>query len=174
MRRSSVFQMPSDPSFGVSNICWPELAHRGRCRPAILPGVNENSEVTYTWREPITDREMLDLVESHGGTPVAGWWSRVQDRSLGWVAARSGGVLVGFVNVAWDGGDHAFLLDTKTRSTHQHQGIATKVVALATEQTRGAGCEWLHVDFRSELAAFYFDACGFRSTEAGLIHLRSR
>ncbi len=97
---------------------------------------------------------MLNLVESHGGTGVAGWWSRVQDHSLGWVAARRGGVLVGFVNVAWDGGDHAFLLDTKTRSGHQRRGIATNVVALATEQARAAGCEWLHVDFRSELAAF--------------------
>lgn len=59
-------------------------------------------------------------------------------------------------------------------ASHNNRGIATNVVALATERTRAAGCEWLHVDFRSELAAFYFDACGFRSTAAGLIHLRSR
>jgi hypothetical protein len=32
------------------------------------------------------------------------------------VAARtSDGLLVGFVNIAWDGGYHAFLLDTRTR-----------------------------------------------------------
>jgi hypothetical protein len=36
-----------------------------------------------------------------------------------------------------------------------------------------AGCEWLHVDFERDLAPFYFDACGFRSTDAGLIHLYS-
>jgi hypothetical protein len=36
--------------------------------------VNDSSEVTYTWREVITEQEMLDLVESHGGNPVAGWW----------------------------------------------------------------------------------------------------
>ena len=34
-----------------------------------------------------------------------------------------------------------------------------------------AGCEWLFVDFGPELAPFYFDACGFTHTEAGLIHL---
>jgi hypothetical protein len=36
-----------------------------------------------------------------------------------------------------------------------------------------AGCEWLHVDFddATRLAGFYFDACGFRPTTAGLIHL---
>jgi hypothetical protein len=30
-------------------------------------------------------------------------------------ARTSDGVLVGFVKIAWDGGDHAFLLDTETR-----------------------------------------------------------
>lgn len=32
--------------------------------------------------------------------------------SLGWVCARFDGALVGFVNVAWDGAAHAFILDT--------------------------------------------------------------
>ncbi len=30
-----------------------------------------------------------------------------------------------------------------------------------------------HVDFERDLGSFYFDACGFRPTEAGLIHLPS-
>jgi GNAT superfamily N-acetyltransferase len=83
------------------------------------------------------------------------------------------GALVGFVNVAWDGGDHAFLLDTKTRGAHQHQGIGTELVRVAVAEAKGAGCEWLHVDFAEPLAPFYFDACGFRPTPAGLIHLPS-
>jgi len=73
--------------------------------------------------------------------------------------------------VAWDGGDHAFLLDTKTRSDHQRRGIASKVVALAAERAKAAGWEWLQVDFRPEHRSFYFDACGFLPTDAGLIHL---
>jgi hypothetical protein len=32
---------------------------------------------------------------------------------------------------------------------------------------------WLHVDFAPHLWSFYFDACGFRPTDAGLIHLHS-
>jgi hypothetical protein len=37
---------------------------------------------------------------------------------------------------------------------------------------RGAGCEWLHVDWDDEeLTAFYIDACGFVPTKAGLIPL---
>ncbi|MCN9240559.1 GNAT family N-acetyltransferase [Streptomyces sp. RY43-2] len=117
---------------------------------------------------------MVDLVRSHGGRAEVGWWSKIQAHSLGWVTARDAdGLLVGFVNVAWDGGDHAFLIDTKTRGAYQHRGIATAVVRLAAEQARAAGCEWLHVDFTPELRAFYFDACGFRPTDAGLIHLPS-
>ena len=77
------------------------------------------------------------------------------------------------MNVAWDGGDHAFLLDTKTHSVFQHKGIGTRLVELAARYAKTAGCEWLHVDFEPELERFYFNACGFRRTPAGLIHLPS-
>ncbi|MCL2732822.1 MAG: GNAT family N-acetyltransferase [Actinomycetia bacterium] len=130
--------------------------------------------ISYTWRGPITDEEMVDLVRSHGGHTVTGWWNTIREHSLGWVAAReTDGTLVGFVNVAWDGGDHAFLIDTKTRGSHHHRGIGTALVRLATTHARAAGCEWLHVDFEPALRPFYFDACGFRPTDAGLIHLPS-
>ncbi|MBX2803375.1 MAG: GNAT family N-acetyltransferase [Myxococcales bacterium] len=62
-----------------------------------------------------------------------GWWNRVRGHSLGWVTARErGGTLVGFVNVAWDGAEHAFLLDTKTRPSHRRRGIGTAVVRGST------------------------------------------
>jgi ribosomal protein S18 acetylase RimI-like enzyme len=129
--------------------------------------------VTYVWRGPLTDAELVELVRSHGGQAVGGWWDRIRPHSLGWVVARAGdGEVVGFVNVAWDGGDHAFLLDPKTRGSFQRRGVGTRLVALATEQAREAGCEWLHVDFEPELESFYLEACGFRPTQAGLIHLR--
>ena len=128
--------------------------------------------IEYEWRGELTDAEMVDLVESHGGNASVGWWDRIRPYSLGWVVARRDGVAVGFVNVAWDGGDHAFLIDTKTRAADQHQGIGTELVRAATEHAREAGCEWLHVDFTPDLAPFYFDACGFVPTDAGLIQLR--
>lgn len=131
--------------------------------------------VHLTWRGDVTDAEMVELTDSHGGSAVPGWWDQIRPHSLGWVAARTAdGRLVGFVNVAWDGGDHAFLLDTKTRGDLQRHGIATAVVALAASAAKSAGCEWLHVDFEPPLTAFYLDACGFRPTAAGLIHLPSR
>lgn len=130
--------------------------------------------VDYRWRDLITDEEMVDLVLSHEGNPSIGWWPRVREHSLGWVSARDHEeLLVGFVNVAWDGCDHAFLIDTKTRGSYQHRGIGRKLVKLAARNAAAAGCEWLHVDFRAELGRFYFDACGFAPTEAGLIHLKA-
>jgi ribosomal protein S18 acetylase RimI-like enzyme len=129
-------------------------------------------ELRYRWRGPVTDAEMVELVEAHGGRPEAGWWDQVRPYCLGWVTARlPGGLLVGFVNVASDGGDHAFLLNTKVRGDYQRRGIATEVVRVAVEHARAAGCEWLHVDFEDHLAPFYFGACGFRPTLAGLVQL---
>ena len=51
------------------------------------------------------------------------------------------------------------------------QGIGALLVAMAVEQSRKAGCEWLHVDFDDELRGFYFDRCGFTPTNAGLVAL---
>lgn len=130
------------------------------------------AEVIHTWRGPVTDDELFELVVSHGGTPQHGWWDRIRPHSLGWVTARDGELLVGFVNVATDGGDHAFLLDTKTRGDRQRSGTGTELVRVAVEHARSAGCEWLHVDFQPEHRTFYLDACGFEPTDAGLIRLR--
>jgi len=49
--------------------------------------------------------------------------------------------------------------------------VGTSLVRLAVDRARDAGCEWLHVDFEDDLRAFYFDACGFEPTNAGLIAL---
>jgi len=130
------------------------------------------NDVSIGWGEFVTDREVAELTESHGGRAEAGWWDRVRPHSLGWVTARLDGALVGFVNVAWDGGDHAFLLDTKTRRDLQRRGIGTAVVLRARDEARAAGCEWLHVDSEEALRSFYLDSCGFRpAAVAGLINL---
>ena len=101
------------------------------------------------------------------------WLAQVQHYSLGWVCARDeSGALVGFVNVAWDGGVHAFVLDTIVDPSIGRRGLGTALVRLATAKARESGCEWLHVDFEEHLRAFYFDSCGFRPTDAGLIELK--
>ncbi|HVH52785.1 MAG TPA: GNAT family N-acetyltransferase [Actinomycetota bacterium] len=89
------------------------------------------------------------------------------------MVAREGpdGQLVGFVNVPWDGLVHAWTQDTMVARRARHQGIGKRVVEIAVEEARKAGCEWMHVDFEDHLRAFYFDACGFKPTNAGLIAL---
>jgi GNAT superfamily N-acetyltransferase len=50
-------------------------------------------------------------------------------------------------------------------------GIGVELVKVAEREARAAGCEWLHVDFEDHLRSFYFGACGFTPTNAGLIEL---
>jgi GNAT superfamily N-acetyltransferase len=99
------------------------------------------------------------------------WWRQVQEHSLGWICARDGAELIGFVNVAWDGGVHAFILDTMVTTKARRRGVATQLVAVAVREARAARCEWLHVDSEPLLRPFYFGACGFTATDAGLIAL---
>lgn len=128
--------------------------------------------VDLTWRTPVGDEELVELDRALGADPSAGWWEQVRPYLLGWATARDEhGALVGFVNLAWDGARHAFLLDPKVAPTHQRHGLGTGLVALATDAARAAGCQWLHVDYEPHLAGFYEHACGFTSTHAGLILL---
>jgi ribosomal protein S18 acetylase RimI-like enzyme len=94
----------------------------------------------------------------------------VLSRSLAHVGAYDGTVLIGFVNVAWDGGVHAFILDTCVDPAYQRQGIALALLAQAAETARARGAAWLHVDFEPRLEALYRQA-GFGHTAAGLMRL---
>ncbi len=53
------------------------------------------------------------------------WAGQVETHSLGWVCARDLGALVGWVNVAWDGSGHAFILDTIVTMAHRRHGVAS-------------------------------------------------
>jgi hypothetical protein len=133
-------------------------------------------EITYEWRGRFTNVEVNALHAQAFETRVydeGEWdWAALVDRhSLGWVVAREGAHLVGFVNVVWDGLAHAWLQDTMVANNARHQGVGTNIVGCARTGAGSAGCEWLHVDFGDELRTFYFDACGFTPTSAGLIAL---
>ena len=99
------------------------------------------------------------------------WWMRVNKLSLGWVCVRESERLIGFANVAWDGGVHAFLLDVIVANAFQRRGFATFMVREVVNQSRAAGCEWLHVDFEPHLSGFYLESCGFTRTSAGVVAL---
>jgi GNAT superfamily N-acetyltransferase len=135
-------------------------------------------QISYEWRGAFTSAEANALHAEAFDTRVFGddewdWRSQVERHSLGWVVARddAGGALVGLVNVPWDGGVHAWLQDVMVAVAGRGHGIGTQLVQRAAAGARGAGCEWLHVDFDDELDPFYFGACGFIPTRAGLLRL---
>lgn len=133
--------------------------------------------VTFEWQGAFANDEMNVLHAEAFGTRVFtadewDWVALTQQHSLGWVVARVGGSLVGFVNVLWDGLVHAWLQDTMVAASVRGRGVGTELVAVARREAQAAGCEWLHVDFDPDLADFYLGACGFRPTSAGLIALQ--
>ena len=129
---------------------------------------------TYEWRGDFENEEVNRLHAECFEHRVLDddWKAQVERHSLGWVTARDGAELVGFVNVPWDGAIHALILDTMVTPGRRRQGVGTKLVERAVDEARAAGCEWMHVDFDDQLKQFYFDACRFRPTNAGLIALR--
>jgi len=130
--------------------------------------------ISYQWRGEFTNAQVnaLHAEGFHHRLLDDDWLGQVSRHSLGWVCAVEGGELVGFVNVPWDGGVHAFIIDTLVTASARHRGVGTKLVEVAAQNARAAGCEWLHVDFEDELRPFYFGSCGFKPTNAGLIALR--
>ena len=136
------------------------------------------SEIGFHWRGAFTNGEVnalhAEAFETRVFTDEEWDWVALTDRhSLGWVTAREGEALVGFVNVVWDGLVHAWLQDTMVAASARHRGVGVGVVRAAQAGAAAAGCEWLHVDFDDDLRTFYFDACGFTPTNAGLIALQS-
>jgi ribosomal protein S18 acetylase RimI-like enzyme len=105
---------------------------------------------------------------------VTPWAARLERHALTWVGAFDRGRLAGFVQVAWDGDAHAFLLDTAVDPDVRGRGLGSALVAAATAEARAAGCDWLHVDFEDHLTGFYLTRNGFRPTRAGLIDLTDR
>lgn len=130
-------------------------------------------DVDYEWRGAFANAEANALHAEAFGRRVLDddWLGQANGHSLGWVCARRGERLVGFVNVAWDGGVHAFILDTIVGADARREGIGRALVDAAVDGARRHGCEWVHVDFEDDLRAFYFDACGFEPTSAGLIQV---
>lgn len=131
---------------------------------------------SFHWRGQFTNDEANGLHAEAFKTRLYGadeWdWERLVDaHSLGWVTARLAGDLVGFVNVIWDGLVHAWVQDEMVANSARGSGIGRELIRVAADGARDAGCEILHVDFEDHLRPFYYQACGFTPTNAGLLRL---
>ena len=92
--------------------------------------------VKYGWRGNF-DNASLNALHADGfGPPVAqtDWRARLERHSLGWVCAWEDGSRIGFVNVAWDGGVHAFILDTVVARHIRSRGVGAALVAIAAAE----------------------------------------
>src|SRR5690242_2819289 len=98
-------------------------------------------DVTYEWRGAFENAEVNELHAEAFQHPVLAddWLGQLSAHSLGWVCARGNSRLVGFVNVAWDGCVHAFVLDTIVAATAGRRGIGTALVAAAVEGAKAGG-----------------------------------
>jgi ribosomal protein S18 acetylase RimI-like enzyme len=124
---------------------------------------------------PEIDNEAWDRLHAEGFEHhVAGydWKSQIEQHSLTWIGAYHHDRLIGFVNVAWDGGVHAFLLDTAVEASSRHLGVGTRLVREAIAAvSRYPQIEWLHVDSDEALMRDFYEPAGFTPTPAGLIHI---
>jgi ribosomal protein S18 acetylase RimI-like enzyme len=120
---------------------------------------------------PLTDAQLNALFSAAWPHHAPRAFGPVLARSLAYCAAFADGELIGFVNVAWDGGAHAFLLDPTVHPAFRRRGLGLSLVRRAAVLAAARGAEWLHVDFEPHLAGFYA-AAGFRPTDAGVMPLR--
>lgn len=130
--------------------------------------MNDNVEFRTDPHPP--EHAFAPLWHAAWGFAFTGHLDSVLSRSLVHVGAFQGETLVGHVNVAWDGGRHAFLLDPMVHPDFRHRGIGSGLVKRAIELARERGATWMHVDYDLRLESFY-RSCGFRATAAGIMEL---
>ena len=120
--------------------------------------------------EPASDAALNELFTSAWVGHSERAFGPVLSKSLLYVCAYANERLVGFVNVATDGGQHAFILDTTVHREHRRAGIGRALVRKAVDEAARAGAAWVHVDYEPELNGFY-EACGFRPCCAGVLRV---
>jgi GNAT superfamily N-acetyltransferase len=141
------------------------------------PGVPSNvviahvtEDVVIATNASLNDNELNSLFAISWPSHLSREFGPVLARSLVHLSARAGVRLIGFANVATDGGEHAFLLDPTVAPEFRRRGIGQTLVRRAMLESRARGARWLHVDYAPELEPFYRSA-GFRPTAASLIRL---
>jgi GNAT superfamily N-acetyltransferase len=138
----------------------------------LLSGSSIMSTIVIRISPPVSNDQLNNLFATAWVNYIPCDFQRVLSRSLLYVCAYHDDQLVRYVNLAWDGGIHSFLLDTTVHAGFQHQGIGVRLVRAAVEAAQTNGMEWVHVDYEPHLREFY-RKCGFQLTEAGLIDLKA-
>jgi GNAT superfamily N-acetyltransferase len=136
----------------------------------VTGALRRDREVVYCIKPPETNEALNSLFDAAWSQHAWRDFQPVLSRSLTYVCAYQGDRLIGFVNLAWDGGIHAFVLDTTVHPEMRRQWIGQQLVRHAVMVAQERGVEWVHVDFGPHLQSFY-QQCRFRWTAAGLLHV---
>ena len=128
------------------------------------------ADVSYHVSPPLASDELNTLLDAAWRDHTWRDFRPVLDRSLAFVCAYLGNRLIGFVNLAWDGGVHSFILDTTVHPEFRRHGIGRELVGRAVAEAERQGVKWVHVDYEPHLTGFY-ELCGFKGTAAGLLRL---
>ena len=118
------------------------------------------------------DRNQLDrLFTRVWGAPKPNY-EQVLERSFAWVLVFRGGQLLGFANVAWDGGPNYFLMDLSIDpSCAEDDQIFKGMIEAAVQRCQKEGGS-VRIDAPEDLLQSFFQPLGFRRVTAGVIHLQ--
>ena len=128
--------------------------------------------IKYKAKPSIDNKALNDLFETSWENFQKRDFSKALDKSLTYICAFYNNELIGFINIAWDGHLHAFLLDTTVHPAFRRKGIGTQLVIRGIQESQKSEAEWIHVDYEPKLDQFYKN-CGFTETKAGLINLKN-
>ena len=92
------------------------------------PDRSEETEVVYRVSPPLGSDEVNGLFAAAWAGYERRDFDTILRHSLIYVCAYRGPSLVGFVNVAWDGGVHGFILDTTVHPDLRRRGIGSRLV----------------------------------------------
>lgn len=126
--------------------------------------------ITYAERAELRPEDLQGLFASAWAGHGKPGYDNVLARSFSWITAHDEARLVGFVNIAWDGSVHFFLLDTTVHPDYQRRGIGASLVRRAIDTCDAHG-EWLHVDSDKELLERLYFPAGFSPANAGTIRI---
>jgi ribosomal protein S18 acetylase RimI-like enzyme len=98
----------------------------------------------YQVNPPVTGPELNALFAAVWPSHTPTDFAPVLSRSLAYLCAHSGDQLIGFINLAWDGGRHAFILDTTVHRAFQRRGIGRQLVNQAMTTAQNHQIECLH------------------------------
>lgn len=135
-----------------------------------MPTNHPSELVAYRISPAVSDDELNALFAAAWPAHAPSRFQPMLGHSLAYVCAYAEERLIGFVNVAWDGGIHAFLLNTTVDPVAQRHGIGRELVRRAAAEAQARGMHWLHVDYEPHLE-FFYRGCGFRPSLAGVLRL---